>query len=151
MLAAYHRYRKSSAEDYLQNYLCNPTVGVMQTHALRPVEPAGGNWHHAARQGLATPGPESGRPAIRPADEFPVGLDDMIDDRVAEVLDEMLGQRDAPWPGSWLRLALAGLALFLAAGTTVMLRHNVIAVCAIWPCTAAIYLAAVRFTEASRP
>jgi hypothetical protein len=82
--------------------------------------------------------------------EFLVGLDDVIDDRIAEVVDEMLSQRDALRPGAWLRLALAGLALFLAAVTSVMLRHNLIAVCAIWPCTAAIYLAAIRFTEASR-
>lgn len=121
----------------------------MQTHALWPAEPVTSNGHRAARRGPAAPGPESGRPAIESGDEFPVGLGDVIDDRVAEVVDEMLGQRDAPRPGAWPRLALAGLALFLAAVTSVMLRHNVVAVCTIWPCTAAIYLAATRFTRAS--
>ena len=123
----------------------------MQTHALPPAEPVASNWHRAARGGPATPGPEPGRPEIEPAGESLVGLGDVIDDRVAEVVDEMLGQRDALRPGTWPRLALAGLALFLAAVMSVMLRHDEIAVCLIWPCTAAIYMAATRFAEASKP
>jgi len=122
----------------------------MQTHALPPAEPVASNWHRTARRGLATPGPESGRPEIESAGESLDYLGDMIDDRVAEVVDEMLGQRDALRPGVWPRLALAGLALFLAAVMSFILRHDEIAVCLIWPCTAAIYLAATRFTEASR-
>jgi hypothetical protein len=122
----------------------------MQIHAPRPAEAVAGNWHLTGGRGLATPGPESGRPAIQSSDEFLVGLDDVIDDRVAEVVKEMYGQGDALRPGAWLRLTLAGLALFIAAVTSVVLRHNVIAVCAIWPCTAAVYLAATRFTEGSK-
>ena len=122
----------------------------MQTAAPRPAEPAASSRHRAARRGLTAPGPASGRPAIRSAGEVPGRLGDAIDDRVAEVVEEMLGQRAALRPGAWLRPALAGLALFLAAVASVMLRHNVVAVCTIWPCTAAIYLAAIRFTEASR-
>jgi hypothetical protein len=34
MAAAYQRYRRFSAEIYLQNFLCMPNVTVMQTHAL---------------------------------------------------------------------------------------------------------------------
>jgi hypothetical protein len=83
---------------------------------------------------LIAPDPAAGTPAIRSAGEFPVRL----------------GQRAALRPGARLRPALAGLALFLAAAASVMLRHNVVAVCTIWPCTAAIYLAAIRFTEAGR-
>ena len=122
----------------------------MQTAAPRPAEPAASSRHRAARRGLTAPGPASGRPAIRSAGEFPGRLGDAIDDRVAEVVEEMLGQQAALRPGAWLRPALAGLALFLAAAASVMLRHNVVAVCTIWPCTAAIYLAAIRFTESGR-
>jgi hypothetical protein len=122
----------------------------MQTHALRPAEPAASSRRRAARRGLIAPDPAAGTPAIRSAGEFPVRLGDAIDDRVAEVVEEMLGQRAALRPGARLRPALAGLALFLAAAASVMLRHNVVAVCTIWPCTAAIYLAAIRFTEAGR-
>jgi hypothetical protein len=122
----------------------------MQTAALRPAEPAASSRRRAARRGLTAPDPASGRPAIQSADEFPARLGDAIDDRVAEVVEEMLGQQAALRPGAWLRPALAGLALFLAAAASVMLRHNVVAVCTIWPCTAAIYLAAIRFSEASR-
>jgi hypothetical protein len=122
----------------------------MQTHALRPAEPAASSRHRAARQGLTALGPASGKPEFQPADEFLVRLGDVIDDRVAEVVEEMLGQRAALRPGAWLRPALAGLALFLAAVASVMLRHDVVAVCTIWPCTAAIYLATIRCTEASR-
>jgi hypothetical protein len=117
---------------------------AMQTHALRPAEPAASSRRRAAWRGLTAPDPAAGRPAIRSAGEFPVRLGDAIDDRVAEVVDELLGQRAA------LRPALAGLALFLATVASVMLRHNVVAVCTIWPCTAAIYLAAIRLTEAGR-
>jgi hypothetical protein len=121
----------------------------MQTHAPWPAEPITGDRHHAAGRGLATPGPQSSRAPIEPADELPVGLGDVIDDRVAEMVDELLGQRGALRPGPWPRLALAGLTLFLAAVMSVLLAHNVIAVCLVWPSTAAIYLAAIR-TEASR-
>jgi hypothetical protein len=122
----------------------------MQTHALRPAEPAASSLHRAAWRGLTAPDPAAGTSATQPAGEFPVRLGDAIDDRVAEVVEEMLGQQAALRPGARLRPALAGLALFLATVASVMLRHNVVAVCTIWPGTAAIYLAAIRFTEAGR-
>ena len=122
----------------------------MYTAAPRPAEPAASSLHRAAWRGLTAPGPAAGTPAIRSAGEFPVRLGDAIDDRVAEAVEEMLGQQAALRPDARLRPALAGLALFLATAASVMLRHNVVAVCTIWPCTAAIYLAAIRFTEAGR-
>jgi hypothetical protein len=122
----------------------------MYTAAPRTAEPAASSLRRAARRGLTVPGPAAGTPAIQSAGECPGRLGDAIDDRVAEAVEEMLGQQAALRPDARLRPALAGLALFLATAASVMLRHNVVAVCTIWPCTAAIYLAAIRFTEAGR-
>ncbi len=75
--------------------------------------------------------------------EFLDRFGDEIDDRVAEMVDEMLGQRCPPRPGLAMRLALAGAVLLLAGLASLLLRHDVIAVATIWPSAAAIYLAAV--------
>jgi hypothetical protein len=73
-------------------------------------------------------------------DEFLARFGDMIDDRVAEVLEELA--RDRPPPR--LRSALAALLIALIGG--VVARHSVLAVSAIWLSTAAVYLVAVRAT-----
>jgi hypothetical protein len=77
------------------------------------------------------------------ADEFLWRFGDAIDDRVAEILDERdtLRPRSRPSPG------LAAIALLLAVAATLVLRHDVVAVCAVWLSTAAVCLAA----RATRP
>lgn len=79
------------------------------------------------------------------AGEFPDWLGDEIDDRVAEVLPEILSEQ-RPRPG--LALALLGLVAALAA--TLMLRGSVVAVCVVWPSAAAVCLAAA-LTGRRRP
>lgn len=68
-------------------------------------------------------------------------LGDEIDDRVAEVLPEILGEyRAAGRPGPNLALAAFGLLVGLAA--TFVLRDSVVAVCVAWLSVAAVCLAA---------
>jgi len=84
-------------------------------------------------------------------DRFLCRFGDVIDDRVAEALDEILGEQDALRPRWRLRPGLAALALLLAAGATVLLRHSVLAVCTVWLSTAAVCLAAAWTTRPSQP
>lgn len=83
------------------------------------------------------------------AGEFLDRFGDAIDDRIAEIVDEVLDQRaervSRPRP---LRLAVTVLLAALAA--SVLLRHSVLAVCAVWLSCAVIYLAALRFSAARR-
>ena len=104
-------------------------------------------------------GPEPGRSdraEAAPAqsaeeEEFLVRFGDVIDDRVAEALDEILDERDALRPRWRLRPGLAALALLLAVVATVLLRHSGLAVGAVWLSTAAVCLAAARTARAARP
>jgi hypothetical protein len=84
-------------------------------------------------------------------DRFLCRFGDVIDDRVAEALDEILGERDALRPRWRLRPGLVALALLLAAGATVLVRHSVLAVSTVWLSTAAVCLAAAWTTRPSRP
>lgn len=76
-------------------------------------------------------------------EEFLWRFGDAIDDRVAEILDERdtLRPRSRPSPG------FAAIALLLAVAATIVLRHDAVAVCAVWLSTAAVCLAA----RATRP
>jgi hypothetical protein len=76
---------------------------------------------------------------------------DAIDDRVADMLTELLDERAATLPPGRQRLALAALGLLLAMVVTVVLRHQPIAVCTVWPSTAVVYLAATRRTRTREP
>jgi hypothetical protein len=102
-------------------------------------------------------GPERARSGSPDADQAESGdrflsrFGDVIDDRVAEALDEILGEQDALRPRWRLRPDLAALALLLAAGATVLLRHSVLAVCTVWLSTAAVCLAAAWTTRPSQP
>jgi hypothetical protein len=75
---------------------------------------------------------------------------DAIDDRVADMLTELLDERAVTLPGRQ-RLALAVFGLLLATVATVMLRAQLIAACTVWPSTAAVYLAATRRTRTRKP
>ena len=71
--------------------------------------------------------------------QFPDRLGDLIDDRIAELLDEReaeTGPRPRPGP------AMAMLLIALTA--SVVLRHSVLAGCVIWLSTAVVYLTATR-------
>lgn len=88
---------------------------------------------------------------IQPPDEYLYRLGDLIDDRVADVLDEIITERDELCPRWRLRPGLAALALLLAATTSVVLRHSVLAVCTVWLSAAAVCLIAAWTTRPSRP
>jgi hypothetical protein len=97
------------------------------------------------RAGLAacqttSPAPAAGQE--QPDDLFLSRYGDAIDDRVAEMVDELLGERDAQPRPRRLRPALAALGLVLALAATVVLRHDVAAVCTVWPSAAVTYVAA---------
>ena len=73
---------------------------------------------------------------------------DAIDDRVADMLTELLDDRAATLPPGRQRLVLAAFGLLLAMVATVVLRGQPIAACTVWPSTgSAVYLAATRRTR----
>jgi hypothetical protein len=88
---------------------------------------------------------------IQAPDEFLCRFGDLIDDRVADVLDEMLIERDEQRPRWRLRPGLAALSLLLAAATSLVLRHSVLAVCTVWLSAAAVCLIGAWTTRPGRP
>jgi hypothetical protein len=84
-------------------------------------------------------------------DEFLSRFGDAIDDRVAELLPEILREQEASFRRSRLSpwLVLAGLLIALAA--SIVLHRSVLAVCVVWAATAVACLAAARFPVARRP
>ena len=73
-------------------------------------------------------------------EEFLSHFGDAIDDRIAEILDELLEERDAARPHRRLPQVLGTAGLILALITSVLLRHNAPAARTIWPATATICL-----------
>src|SRR6202034_3357270 len=71
--------------------------------------------------------------ASPPADEFLDRFGDVLDDRVAEVIDEVLEDRVAQLRRPRLRPALAAATMLFAVLATFMLRHHPVAVCTVWP------------------
>ncbi len=139
-----------------KHFSAQPTVTCMRTSQLSPADrgpgrpdgpgeagsgPAGSSWAEpgrpASRAGEFGPGEGWADPA---AGEFLGRLGDEIDDRVAEVLPEILGEQLGRRPGPNLLLAAFGLLAGLAA--TLMLRDSVVAVCVVWPSAAVVCLAA---------
>ena len=80
------------------------------------------------------------------ADGFPARVGDLIDDRIAEMLDE----RDARTRTRRLSPVLAVLGFLFALLASLLLRHSALAVCTIWPSTAAVCLAARTTTPGRR-
>lgn len=80
---------------------------------------------------------------MQSTEEFLSRFGDVIDDRVAEVLDEILAERDAR---RRLRPGLAALALLLAVTASVVLRGSLLAVGLIWLGTAGVCLAAAAWS-----
>lgn len=90
---------------------------------------------------LPPPDQAPGQGWVNPAaEEFLGRLGDEIDDRVAEVLPEILSEQRARRPRPSLGLAALGLPTALAA--TLALRDSVVSVCVVWPSVAAVCLAA---------
>lgn len=81
------------------------------------------------------------------ADDLPVRLGDLIDDRIAEMLDEVLGEHEAGPRRRRLSPVLAALGFVFALVASVLLRHSALAVCTVWPSTAAVCLAARTTTS----
>ncbi len=83
-------------------------------------------------------------------EEFLSRYGDTIDDRVAEILAELLEERNAARQRRRLPRVLGAVAFLLALAATIPLRHTAIA-WTIWPATAVICLAAAWSTRTRKP
>jgi len=111
------------------------------------------NPRHQGRQPPPAPspaGPGTQILTVRSEEEFFSRFGDAIDDRIAEILDELLEERSATRPRRLLLqvLGTAGLIL-LALITSVLLRHNALAAWTIWPATVTICLV-IAWTGSTR-
>jgi hypothetical protein len=86
---------------------------------------------------------------VRSNEEFLSQFGDAIDDRIAEILDELLEERNATRPHRGLPQVLGTAGLILALITSVLLRHNALAAWTIWPATATICLV-IAWTSSTR-
>ncbi len=87
--------------------------------------------------------------ATRSEKEFLSHFEDAIDDRIAEILEELLEERNAGRPHQRLPQVLGTVGLILALITSVLLRHNASAAWTIWPATATICLV-IAWTSSTR-
>ena len=76
-------------------------------------------------------------------------LGDALDDRIAEILDELLEERNAARPRRRLPQVLGTAGLVLILITSVLLRHNTSASWTIWSATATICLM-IAWTSTTR-
>ena len=102
----------------------------------------------AGESGQPRPGPSPAGPGT--GDGLLSGSGDALDDRIAEILDEMLAERDAERPHHRLPRVLAIFSLLLALGVSILLRHNPLAAGTIWPATATVCLAVAWATTPRR-
>lgn len=137
-----------------RDFSAHSTVARMRTSQLPPADGAPGQGRSLGLGGSPGQGrsaelggrPDQGAPpgkgcADPTGEEFLGRLGDEIDDRVAEVLPEILGEHRPPGrPGPSLTLAAFGLLAGLAA--TFMLRDSMVAVCVAWLSAAVVCLAA---------
>jgi hypothetical protein len=74
-------------------------------------------------------------------EEFLSRFGDTIDDRIAEILDELLTERNSARQPGRLPYLLGAISLIVAAlAVSVLLRHTPIA-WLIWPATAVVFVA----------
>lgn len=83
-------------------------------------------------------------PRTPPGEELLSRCGDAIDDRIAEILDELLDQRNAAPPPRRLSQILGAVSLILALAASILLRHNPLAAWTIWPTAATICLTIAR-------
>jgi hypothetical protein len=113
--------------------------------ATEPPRPPGGQSPPAPRPD----GPGTQIPGIQSGEELLSRFGDAIDDRIAEILDELLDERNATHPHRRPPQILGTLTLILALAASVLLRHSGLAAWTIWPATAAISLA-IAWTTTTR-
>lgn len=106
-------------------------------------------------RGQSPPAPRPAGPStqildIRSGEEFLSRFGDAIDDRIAEILDELLDERNATHPHRRLPQILGTVTLILALTASVLLRHSALAAWTIWPAIAAISLAIAWTTRTRR-
>jgi len=87
---------------------------------------------------------------VRSEEEFLSHFGDAIDDRIAEILDELLEERNATRPHRRRPQVLSAAVVILASIMSILLRHNAHTAWTIWPATAAICLV-IAWTSTRRP
>ena len=111
------------------------------------------NPRHQGRQPPPAPspaGPGTQILTVRSEEEFFSRFGDAIDDRIAEILDELLEERNTTRPHRRLPQVLGTVGLILLALiTSVLLRHNALAEWTIWPATVTIWLV-IAWTSSTR-
>ena len=111
------------------------------------------NPRHQGRQPPPAPspaGPGTQILTVRSEEEFFSRFGDAIDDRIAEILDELLEERNATRPHRRLPQVLGTIGLIVCLITSVLLRHNALAAWTIWPATVTICLIIVWTSSTSR-
>jgi hypothetical protein len=120
---------------------CTPP-GLQLTGPTSPARPSTSAGHH--RQPAAGPGAH-----LPPDEELLARFGDSIDDRIAEIVDELLEERNSARrhrPGRYI----SAVSLILAAlAASALLRHSPIA-WTIWPSAAVISLATAWTARAGR-
>ena len=87
---------------------------------------------------------------LRSEEEFLSRFGDAIDDRIAEILDELLEEQNATRQHWRLPKVLSTVSLILALAASALLQHSATAAWTIWPATAVICLAAAWATSSGR-
>jgi hypothetical protein len=85
---------------------------------------------------------------MEPRQDFLSRYGDMIDDRVAETLPELIDELYRERPAR--RRCTGVAALLVALVASLLTRHSVLAMCTAWLSTATVYLAATRIIPARR-
>ena len=114
--------------------------------------PSAANPRHQGRQPPPAPspaGPGTQILTLRSEEEFLSRFGDAIDDRIAEILDELLEERNATRPHRRLPQVLGTVGLIVALITSVLLRHNALAAWTIWLATVTICLV-IAWTSSTR-
>jgi hypothetical protein len=102
---------------------------------------------------VSTPGPESRdiqAPGIPGDGDLPPRLADAIDDRIAEILNDLLDELAAMRPQRRLLRALGVLIMVFALAACTLLWHGTATAWTIWACTASVCIAAAGIAQRSR-
>jgi hypothetical protein len=114
--------------------------------------PPAANPRHQGTQpppALGPAGPGTQILTMKSEEEFLSHFGDAIDDRIAEILDELLDERNATRPHRRLPQVLGTAGLILTLITSVLVRHNALAAWTIWPAAATICLV-IAWTSSTR-